>query len=419
MNQIEIVDQLALNARRASRALRALPADVRNQVLLRVATLLRAEVPAILVANKIDVSAAESAGLSKAMIDRLTLNEKRVVDMAVALEEIAAFADPLNRVIEERTMPNGALLSRVATPIGSVLFIYESRPNVTIDGAALCFKSGNAVILRGGKESAASSQILADIFRKALVEAKIDTDAVQLVATADREVVRLLLQRNDALDLVIPRGGEGLIRMVVEQSKVPVIKHYKGVCHIYVDATTDFNKAAELLVNAKVQRPSACNAMETLLLDAKLDAKSVATLIGPMLAKGVELFGCERSCKLDSRIQPIANMDQYHTEYLELKCSVRVVDGVEQAVDHIETYGSSHTEAILSEDKRSQDYFLSNVGSSSVMVNASTRLADGGVYGLGAEVGISTDKLHARGPMGVESLCTYKWVLKGTGQLRV
>lgn len=419
MNQIAIVDQLAINARRASRALRALPADIRNHVLLRVASLLRAEVPAILVANKTDVDAAESQGLSKAMIDRLTLNEKRVEDMATALEEIAAFADPLNRVIEERTMSNGALLSRVATPIGSVLFIYESRPNVTIDGAALCFKSGNAVILRGGKESAASSQILADLFRKALAEANIDADAVQLVATADREVVRLLLQRNDALDLVIPRGGEGLIRMVVEQSKVPVIKHYKGVCHIYVDSTTDSIKAAALLENAKVQRPSACNAMETLLLDSKLDSAAVAILIGPMLAKGVKLFGCERSCKLDGRIQPISGMEQYHTEYLDLQCSVRVVDGVEQAVDHIETYGSSHTEAVLSEDSRVQEYFLAHVGSSSVMVNASTRLADGGVYGLGAEVGISTDKLHARGPMGVESLCTYKWILKGSGQLRV
>lgn len=418
MNQEQIVDQLASNARRASRALRALSAETRNQVLRRVAVLLRAETPAILVANRTDVEAAVSQGLSKAMVDRLTLNEKRVNDMAVALEEIADFADPLNRVIESRIMANGAELSRVSTPIGSVLFIYESRPNVTIDGAALCFKSGNAVILRGGKESAASSQTLADIFRKAVSEANIDADSVQLVSTSDREVVRLLLQRNDALDLVIPRGGEGLIRMVVEQSKVPVIKHYKGVCHIYVDATTDMAKAALLLENAKVQRPSACNAMETLLLDNKLDAKAVATLIEPMLAKGVKFYGCEKSCKLDARIQPISGMDQYHTEYLDLQCSMRVVDGVAQAVDHIDTYGSSHTESVLSEDLTVQNYFLSHVDSSSVMVNASPRLADGGVYGLGAEVGISTDKLHARGPMGVESLCTYKWILRGQGQLR-
>jgi len=418
MSQSQYVDLLVQNARRASLALRALPADVRNRVLLRAAALLRAEVPSIITANTLDLQAAQSQGLSKSMIDRLTLNEKRVNDMAVALEEIAAFADPLNRVIEERLMSNGAQLSRVTTPIGTVLFIYESRPNVTIDGAALCFKSGNAVILRGGKESAASSTKLATIFRQALSEASIDSDAVQLVDTSDREVVRLLLQRNDALDLVIPRGGEGLIRMVVEQSKVPVIKHYKGVCHIYVDSTADLAKAAPLLVNAKVQRPSACNAMETLLLDSRLDAKSVLSLVGPMLAQGVEMFGDERSCKLVSAAKPISGLEQYHTEYLDLKLSLRVVDNVQQAVDHIETYGSSHTEAVLSNDPQVQEYFLNHVGSSSVMVNASTRLADGGVYGLGAEVGISTDKLHARGPMGVESLCTYKWILRGQGQLR-
>jgi len=418
MSKIQYVDQLAKNVQRASRTLRALSTETRNQVLRRVAELLRMETPALLVANANDVQSAQQQGISKAMLDRLTLTEARVNDIATAVEEIAELPDPLNRELEARTMANGAKLSRVSTPIGAVLFIYESRPNVTIDGAALCFKSGNAVILRGGKESVASSIALAEVFRKALREAKIDVDAVQLVNTVDREVVSLLLQRNDALDLVIPRGGESLIRAVTEQSKIPVIKHYKGICHIYVDQSAKLDMAASILFNAKTQRPSTCNTVETLLFDERLGAESIRKLVKPLLEKGVELFGDQASCLAIPEAKPIASPEQYGMEYLELKASVRVVKNVQEAVDHIETYSSRHTDSVVAEDSAVQEYFLNHVDSSSVMVNASTRLADGGIYGLGAEVGISTDKLHARGPMGVESLCSYKWIVRGNGQLR-
>ncbi len=419
MDNALYVDQLVGNARKASRLLRSLSATKRNEVLLRVSQLLREQVPQILIANQVDVEAAIAQGLSKAMIDRLTLTQKRVEDMAMALEEIAVFSDPLGKILEFRTMSNGAALSRVTTPIGTVLFIYESRPNVTIDGAALCFKSGNAVILRGGKESLSSSRILADLFRQALKAFDLPEDAVQLVTSADRQIVSLLLQKNEGLDLVIPRGGEGLIRMVVEQSRVPVIKHYKGVCHIYVHPSAKMETVSDLLINAKVQRPSACNAMETLLIDQAIDANWVKKWLVDLQAQGVTLHGCAQACDLLPGILPINDSTEYHTEYLDLHLSVRIVSSVEEAVNHIETYGSSHTESILAQDLTAQEYFLANVDSSSVMVNASTRLADGGVYGLGAEVGISTDKLHARGPMGVDSLTTYKWILLGQGQLRI
>jgi len=419
MDNALYVDQLVGNARKASRLLRSLSATKRNEVLLRVSQLLREQVPQILIANQVDVEAAIAQGLSKAMIDRLTLTQKRVEDMAMALEEIAVFSDPLGKILEFRTMSNGAALSRVTIPIGTVLFIYESRPNVTIDGAALCFKSGNAVILRGGKESLSSSRILADLFRQALKAFDLPEDAVQLVTSADRQIVSLLLQKNEGLDLVIPRGGEGLIRMVVEQSRVPVIKHYKGVCHIYVHPSAKMETVSDLLINAKVQRPSACNAMETLLIDQAIDANWVKKWLVDLQAQGVTLHGCAQACDLLPGILPINDSTEYHTEYLDLHLSVRIVSSVEEAVNHIETYGSSHTESILAQDLTAQEYFLANVDSSSVMVNASTRLADGGVYGLGAEVGISTDKLHARGPMGVDSLTTYKWILLGQGQLRV
>ncbi|HSQ40785.1 MAG TPA: glutamate-5-semialdehyde dehydrogenase [Fibrobacteraceae bacterium] len=418
MENKEYVNQLALGARKAAQGLRALDPTLRDKVLLRVAVLLRANTSTLLAANQKDLELAKSQGLSKAMLDRLTLTEARVADMAKGVEEIAGFPDPLDRVLESRRMVNGAELRRVTTPIGAVLFIYESRPNVTIDGAALCFKSGNAVILRGGKESLVSSKALAALFRQALEENGVHPDAVQLVDVADRALVNLLLQRNDALDLVIPRGGEGLIRAVMDQSTIPVIKHYKGVCHIYVDQSADLEMAEAILVNAKVQRPSACNAMETLLLHRALGAESIRSLLSALTTKGVELHGCAETCEIFPEARPMGDMAEYHREYLDLELSVRVVSGVEDAVEHIETYSSRHTDAVLAMDPRVQEYFLAHVDSSSVMVNASTRLADGGVYGLGAEVGISTDKLHARGPMGVESLCTYKWVILGTGQVR-
>lgn len=411
---------LAKNARKASRSLRTLSAESRNAALKLVAAKLRQQKAEILAANKIDLEA--SAGkISDSMMDRLTLNDARIEAMAKGAEEIAAFADPLNKILEARELKNGIKISRVAVPMGSIFFIYESRPNVTIDGACLCFKSGNAVILRGGKESLKSSQILAGIFRSALTESGIDADAVQLVENPDHALVTKLLQMNEYLDLVIPRGGERLIRAVVDQSKIPVIKHFNGICHVYVDKAADIAKAENILINAKTQRTGVCNAMECVLFNKALPSTDVARLVNALTSRGVELFG---NADAQKRLTGIANVTDigdeanYHTEYLALKASVKFVENVEEAADHIEKYSSRHTEAIVSEDAAAQEYFVANVDSSSVMVNASTRFADGGEYGLGAEVGISTDKIHARGPMGVESLCTYKWVLRGEGQVR-
>ena len=404
--------ELAQNAKNASQTVRVLPIETRNSVLLSVAEKLRNEVPAILKVNKMDIERSKGS-ISEAMIDRLTLNPARIEAMASGVEEIAAFADPLNKIIEEKTIKNGMQLSRVSVPIGSVFFIYESRPNVTIDGAALCFKSGNAVILRGGKESLETSTKLAIIFRSALEENHVNPNAVQLVNTPDRSLMSFLLQQNQSIDLVIPRGGENLIKAVVEQSRIPVIKHFNGICHIFVDKSADFSKTAPILINAKTQRTGVCNAMETLLIHKDIDDKTVEQFISPLREKGVEMFGDTEAQKRISGVKDIGNESNYHQEYLALKMSVKFVANVQEACEHIEKYSSRHTDAIIAEDKLAQNYFIANVDSSSVMVNVSTRFADGGEYGLGAEVGISTDKLHARGPMGVESLCTYKWVLRG------
>lgn len=411
-------EELARNAASASRELRTLTSAVRDKALREVAASLRASVEEILAANETDVLAATRAGMAPAMVDRLTLTPGRIEEMAKGVSEIADFADPIGKVLEERKLPNGIALSRVSVPMGSVFFIYESRPNVTIDGGALCFKAGNSVILRGGKESVASSTLLAGIFRSALAKHGITPDAVQYVNNPDRELLKLLLKRNDCIDLVIPRGGEGLIRAVVEQSSIPVIKHFNGICHVYVDRSADFEQASQILVNAKVQRPSACNAAETVLFDAAISNADAEKILAPLRAQGVEFLGDEDAVARLSQVQPLADLSQYHTEYLALKMAVRFVDGVREACDHIEKYSSRHSDAVVATEPTVLDYFAQNVDSSSVMLNASTRFADGGQYGLGAEVGISTDKLHARGPMGVESLCSYKWILRGKGQVR-
>ena len=412
-----LADVLASQARSASGNLRTLSEDSRKAVLLRTAELLREKKSEIFEKNRLDLE-NNKGKISDAMLDRLTLNEARLEAMARGVEEIAEFPTPIGKVFEKRTLANGIDISRVAVPIGSVFFIYESRPNVTIDGAALCFKAGNAVILRGGKESIYSSSILAEIFRMALRENDVDENAVQLVENPDHALVSLLLQKNNEIDLVIPRGGERLIRAVVEQSKIPVIKHFNGICHVYVDKSADMEKALAIVMNAKTQRTGVCNAMESLLLHKELSDENVNRIVSSLQEKGVELFGDAYACARVPGVLDIGEESNYRTEYLALKASVRFVDSVEQACEHIEKYSSRHTEAVVAEDVSVQDYFIQNVDSSSVMVNASTRFADGGEYGLGAEVGISTDKLHARGPMGVESLCTYKWILRGNGQVR-
>jgi glutamate-5-semialdehyde dehydrogenase len=417
MNYENYVEELGKAARAASRSLRMVNANTRNEVLESAAKSLLEKKSQIMTANALDLEAAQAMGLSEAMYDRLTLTEERIQGMSDALLEIAAFEDPLGKVLGQSTTKDGLTIEKQSVPIGSILFIYESRPNVTIDGAALCLKSGNAVVLRGGKESAHSSKILVDIFRHCMDSCGVDPNGVQLVEHTDRSIVNLLLQRPQDLDLVIPRGGESLIKAVVEQSKIPVIKHYKGLCHIYVDASADLFKAKEIILNAKVQRPGVCNAMETLLLDRNLPVAARQEILEALLASDVKILGDEACASLNEKIIPATDED-WATEYLDYVLSVKTVSGLQEAVDHIADYGSGHTEAVLAQDSDVQNYFVASVDSSSVMINASTRFADGGMYGLGAEVGISTDKLHARGPMGVESLTSYKWIVRGNGQVR-
>ena len=402
-NLEKITEGIASSAKSVSLELRTLSSETRRRVLQKVAAHIRLNEAKIIEENKKDIEAAgkSKVRLAAAMIDRLTLTPARIEDMAKGVEEIAEFPDHLGKVLEHRTLKNGIDISRVATPLGAIFFIYESRPNVTIDGAALCFKAGNAVVLRGGKESIHSSVFLSSLFRDVLSEEGISKEAVQYVDNPDRNLLVELLKQNTYLDLVIPRGGEGLIRAVSEQSKIPVIKHFNGICHIYVDKSADIKKAADILFNAKVQRPSACNAVETVLFHKDLPKEDVQKALAPLKEAGVVL-----------------NWDSCGIEYLDLQISVCTVENIEAACAHIEKYGSHHTDAIIAEDSEALEFFVDNVDSSSVMLNASTRFADGGQYGLGAEVGISTDKLHARGPMGVESLCTYKWILRGNGQVR-
>jgi len=401
MGNVDIAAIIASTAKNASLELRTLSFELRNRALQKVATSIRANEAKIIEENKKDVEAAKNGGLASYMIDRLTLNPKRIEDMARGVEEIASFADPLGKVLEKRTLKNGIDISRISVPLGAIFFIYESRPNVTVDGAALCFKAGNSVILRGGKESVHSSSFLAKLFCETIAEEGISKDAVQYIDNPDRELLGELLKQDKYLDLVIPRGGEGLIRAVSEQSKIPVIKHFNGICHVYIDKSANLEKAASILYNSKVQRPSVCNAAETVLFHEELPDYAVEKILAPLKEAGVKF-----------------HYDKFGVEYLDLQISVGFVEGVKEACEHIEKYGSHHTDAIVAEDDEALEYFANYVDSSSVMLNASTRFADGGEYGLGAEVGISTDKLHARGPMGVESLCSYKWLLKGNGQVR-
>ena len=383
-----------------------------------MANAMRAEAKAILKTNAADIAAGKEAGLSPAMIDRLTLSSDRIEKMAHSAEEIAELRDPVGEIIEGYVRPNGLLIQRVRVPIGVVLVIYESRPNVTSDVAALCLKSGNATILRGGKEALRTNMAIHRALAGGIQGANLPADAVQMVDRPDRDLLSELLRRSDTIDLVIPRGGEGLIRTVTEQSTIPVIKHYKGVCHVYVDDLADLHMAAEICFNAKVQRPGVCNAMETMLVHKTIAARFLPRICKRLSEAGVELRGCERTRQIIPDAKPATGED-WSAEYLGPILAIRVVDDIGQAIDHIAVYGSAHTDAIVSEDIRHIQQFVRDVDSSSVMVNTTTRFSDGGEYGLGAEVGISTDKLHARGPMGCRDLTTYKWVVTGNGQLRM
>lgn len=411
------IDTLAGRARAAADALTDVPQRRIDRVLRATAKLVGARKQALERANRKDLAAARKKGLSPAMIDRLTLSEKTLKSMIAGLKQVATLSTCVGKRYEERTRPNGLRIGKMRVPVGVISIIYESRPNVTIDAAALCLKSHNAVILRGGSEAFHSNRALAGLLRESLKEGGLPPDAVQLVPTTERRAIDLLLAKEDELDLVIPRGGEGLIKTVVEKSRIPVIKHYKGVCHVFVSRKADMKLAVPIVTNAKVQRPGVCNAMETLLLDRGLSEKNRANCVEALLQEGVKLFGDPASRKLSPGIGRATEAD-WEAEYLDLHCAVRTVDGLQGAIEHINRYGSHHTDAIVSRSKTEANEFLKRVDSSSVMVNASTRFSDGGEYGMGCEIGISTDKLHARGPMGIDDLTTYKWVVEGTGQVR-
>lgn len=410
-------EDLARRARQASRLLAAAPGARKNGWLGAAADGLEKRTPEILAANARDVASAAEAGLAAAQIDRLRLTPERVRAAAAGLREIAALPDPVGRVLGSNVRPNGLHIHKVAVPLGVIFFIYESRPNVTVDAAGLCVKSGNAVILRGGKESLHSNAALHAVLDGALRAAELPADAVQLVSTTDRDAVGYLLKLDRWIDLVIPRGGESLIRRVASEARMPVLKHYQGNCHVYVDAAADLDMALAILINAKCQRPGVCNAAESLLVHADVAAAFLPRAGEALNARGVEVRGCPDTCRLVSGARP-ATEDDYAAEFLELILSVKVVKNLEEAIDHIARYGSQHTEAIVTNDLRAAQQFTSAVDSAAVMVNASTRFNDGYEFGLGAEVGISTDKFHARGPCGLEELCSYKYVVHGTGQVR-
>ncbi len=418
-------EELADRAVAASRSLVRLDGQTRSAILLAVADGLERQTGQLVEANANDLARAGELGLTEAMTDRLRLDAARVKKMADSVRQIAGQVDPVGQIIEGCVRPNGLRLSKVRCPIGVVLIIYESRPNVTSDAAALCIKSGNAVVLRGGKESIHSNTAIAGVVRQAAADQGVDPNMVQLVQTTDRSAVGALLQMADRIDLAIPRGGESLIRAVVEQAHIPVIKHYTGNCHVYVDAGAaqlPDGMVREICVNAKTQRPGVCNAAETLLFHADVGALQVEACRA-LAAEGVELRVCERSAAIldghvaDGQLVP-ATEEDWHAEYLDMICAIKVVDSMDEAIAHINQYGSQHTDAILSADVLAADRFVNEVDSADVMVNCSTRFSDGGEYGLGAEIGISTDKLHARGPMGAADLTTYKWVVRGDGQCR-
>jgi glutamate-5-semialdehyde dehydrogenase len=404
-------------AREAARSMSRAETAAKNSALLAIADTLQNNAQVLMAENHKDLEAGRQRGLDGAMLDRLDLTEKRIDAMAQGLREVAALSDPVGEITGLTYRPSGIQVGRMRVPLGVIGIIYESRPNVTADAAALCLKSGNACILRGGSEAIHSNKAIADCIREGLERAGLPRDAVQLIETTDRAAVGELIRMERHVDVIVPRGGKSLIECITEESRIPVIKHLDGICHVYIDDRCDFDKAIKIALNAKTQRYGVCNAMETLLV-----AAPIAPILLPDLAhlyreKGVELRGCPRTLQIVQDCTP-ATEDDWGTEYLAPILSIRVVEGLDEALDHINRYGSQHTDAIVTEDYPRARRFLREVDSSSVMVNASTRFADGYEYGLGAEIGISTDKLHARGPVGLEGLTTQKFVVLGDGHIR-
>jgi len=404
-------------ARVASRRLAVATGAQKNAWLKRSAELLRAETPSLLAANAQDVAEARKNGMAAAQVDRLTLDVGRVEAIAKALEQVAMLPDPVGEVFESNVRPNGLLVTKVRAPLGVVFFIYESRPNVTPDAASLCVKSGNAVILRGGKEAFHSNQALHCLLTRALQETDLPVDAVQLVDTTDREAVGAFLKLRDKIDVTIPRGGKSLIERVAAEAMMPVIKHFDGICHVYVDPSADLDQAVSIIINSKCQRPSVCNAAESLLVHRDIATTFLPRVADALRAAGTELRCCPRSLELIS-FGKVATAQDFRTEFSALVMAVKVVDSLDVAIAHINENGSHHTDAILTTHLPSARRFAAEVDSAAVHINASTRFNDGGEYGLGAEIGISTDKFHARGPCGLKELTTYKYVVHGSGQVR-
>ena len=409
--------EMAKQAKEVSRLLARLSTDTKNKALFEMADDLEKNQAFLIEENKKDLTAGEQAHLSSAMMDRLRMTPAVIQAMAKGLREVSRLPDPVGEIVKMWRRPNGLTVGRMRIPIGVIGIIYESRPNVTADAAGLCLKSGNAIILRGGSEAFHSNQAIVRILQKALNKADVPEEAVQIFSRTEREAIQEMLQLEEEIDLIIPRGGEALIRFVTTHSKIPVIKHYKGVCHIFVDETADPEMALRICLNAKVQRPGVCNAMETLLVHERIAGGFLPKIAEALRKEGVELRGCPQTQKILSGIKEAKEEDWYE-EYLDLILSIRVVKGMEEALKHIALYGSLHTEAILTSDYQNAQRFLREVGSSCVLVNASTRFNDGFELGLGAEMGISTSKLHAFGPMGLEELTTTKFIVYGEGQIR-
>ena len=420
MNIKDYMTDLGQRARQASRVLAKADSNKKNKALLSIADLLESSMSTLLEENNKDLKAGKANGLDDALLDRLALNEERVQGMAEGLRQIAALPDPVGEISDMNYQPSGLQIGKMRVPLGVIGIIYESRPNVTADAAALCMKSGNAAILRGGSEAIHSNQAIAHCIKQGLKQADLPADVVQVIETTDREAVGELITMQDYVDVIVPRGGKGLIKRISGNARVPVIKHLNGICHVYIDGKADRQKAIDIAYNAKTHRYGVCNAMETLLVDVDAMDDILPELAKKYSEEGVELRCCERSSALLSDFSTVAVTEEdWDTEYLAPILSIKIVDGMDMAIEHIFAHSSGHTEAIVTEDYSRARRFLAEVDSSSVMVNASTRFADGFEYGLGAEIGISTDKIHVRGPVGLEGLTSQKFIVLGDGQIRV
>ncbi|HLA00645.1 MAG TPA: glutamate-5-semialdehyde dehydrogenase [Thermodesulfovibrionales bacterium] len=417
MDMKEYIMRKAREAKEGAKALAKLSSKEKNNILQKMAEALKKKRKTLIEENQKDIQCAEQKGLSKALIDRLTLNEKRIEEMAKGLMEVTALPDPVGEITKMWKRPNGMTVGKMRVPIGVIGIIYESRPNVTVDATSLCLKAGNAVILRGGSEAINSNKAIVDVLRNIAKEEALHEGAITFIDIPEREAVMEMLKLEGIVDLIIPRGGEGLIRTVTENARIPVLKHYKGVCHVFVDRDADLIMAEEICFNAKVQRPGTCNAMETMLVDESVAEGFLPTMLKKFEKSGVTLKGCPKTLFIYPNIVEVTEED-YYKEYLDLILNVRVVKDMDEAMEHIAQYGSSHSDAIVTKDYDKALRFLKEVDSSAVFVNASTRLNDGYQFGLGAEIGISTDKIHSRGPMGLEELTCTKFIVLGNGQLR-